>query len=136
MDFCCGLHDPWKYIFYPIWNFYVRTEILKQIFQKNPTQPLNGMLSICKLLFPNGSYHIGACRALWGLSFMDDSLQYCSHASCWKTFFSLIKMQMNLIITQPSYGAALFDGRNWELLPIECISEIWPGKLAYTPQIT
>ena len=32
---------------------YVKTEILKRIFPKKPIQPPNGVLPICKLLFPN-----------------------------------------------------------------------------------
>ena len=43
-------------------------EILKQILKKNPKQPPNGVLPIFKLLFPNGSYRNGVCRALWALS--------------------------------------------------------------------
>ena len=31
--------------------FYLKTQIWKQIFQKNPIQPANGVLPICKLLF-------------------------------------------------------------------------------------
>ena len=37
----------------------------KKFFKKSPIQPSNGVLSICKLPFPNGSYHNGACSALW-----------------------------------------------------------------------
>ena len=44
----------------PLGIFYVKTEIWKQNFQKNPPN--------CKLLFPNGSYRNGDCRALWAKS--------------------------------------------------------------------
>ena len=52
----------------PFGIFYVKMEILKSIFQKNPIQSPNGVLPICKLLFPNGSYRNGVCRALWAKS--------------------------------------------------------------------
>ena len=48
--------------------FYVKMEIWYKIFQKNRIQPPYGVLPICKLLFPNGSYRNGVCRALWALS--------------------------------------------------------------------
>ena len=39
-----------------------------KFFKKDPIlQPLNGVLPICKLLFPNGSYCNGICRALWAV---------------------------------------------------------------------
>ena len=50
----------------PFGIFYVRTETWKENFKKkNPIQPPNRELLICKLPFPNGSYHNGVCRALW-----------------------------------------------------------------------
>ena len=39
----------------------------KNFFKKSPIQPPNGVLSICKLPFSNGSYRNGVCRALWAL---------------------------------------------------------------------
>ena len=45
--------------------FYVKMEIWYKIFQKNRIQPPYGVLPICKLLFPNGSYRNGVCRAFW-----------------------------------------------------------------------
>ena len=49
----------------PCGTFYVRTEIWKENFEKNPIQLPNGVLPICKLPFPNGSYRNGVCRGLW-----------------------------------------------------------------------
>ena len=37
-------------------------------FKKDTIQPLNGVLSISKLPFPNRSYWNGVCRELWALS--------------------------------------------------------------------
>ena len=52
----------------PFGIFYVRTEICKEIFQKKSYTPPIGVLSICKLPFPNGSYRNGVCTALWAMS--------------------------------------------------------------------
>ena len=50
----------------PFGIFYVKMEIWIEIFQKMFfTTPPNGVLSICKLPFPNGSYCNGVCRGLW-----------------------------------------------------------------------
>ena len=40
-------------------------DIWKQIEKKNPIQLPNGVLPICKLVFPNRSYHNRVCRGLW-----------------------------------------------------------------------
>ena len=45
----------------PFENFYVKTEIWEQ----KSIQPPYGVLPICKLPFPNGSYRNGVCRGLW-----------------------------------------------------------------------
>ena len=37
----------------------------KRNFKIYPIQPPNGVLPICKLPFPNGSYLNGVCRAPW-----------------------------------------------------------------------
>ena len=45
--------------------FYLKIpEICKKISKRIPIQPLNGVLLICKLIFPNGSYCNGVCREL------------------------------------------------------------------------
>ena len=40
----------------------------KNFFKKSPIQPSNGVLSICKLPFLNGSYCNWVCKTLWALS--------------------------------------------------------------------
>ena len=47
----------------------------KKFFKKNPIQPPNGVLSICKLPFPNGSYRNGVCRGLWAISVWSQQLK-------------------------------------------------------------
>ena len=65
-DFHYSLCNKYKYIFCPIWNLLCVNGNLKTNFsKKNPIQPLKGVLPICKLLFPNGSYRNWVCRALW-----------------------------------------------------------------------
>ena len=46
-------------------SFILERKFEKINFKKHPIQPPNGVLSICKLLFPNGSYRNGVCRGLW-----------------------------------------------------------------------
>jgi len=48
-------------------SFIWKQKFEKNFFKKSPTQPPNWVLPICKLPFPNGSYHSGVCRALWAL---------------------------------------------------------------------
>ena len=42
----------------------------KKFSKKSPLLPPNGVLSICKLPFPNGSYRNGVCRGLWAVSYL------------------------------------------------------------------
>ena len=51
----------------PFGIFYMRTEISKKKFQKKSYTSPNGVLPICKLPFPNGSYGNGVCRGLWAM---------------------------------------------------------------------
>ena len=48
-------------------SFMCKRKFENRFFKKNPIQPPNGVLSICKLLFPNGSYRNGVSRALWAV---------------------------------------------------------------------
>ena len=43
----------------------------KKFLKKSPIQHPNGVLPICKLPFPNGSYRNGVCRALWAKTSFD-----------------------------------------------------------------
>ena len=45
-------------------SFMCEQKFEKKFFKKSPIQPPNGVLSVCKQLFPNGSCRNGACRAL------------------------------------------------------------------------
>jgi len=36
-----------------------------KFFKNNPIEPPDGVLPICRLLFPNGGYCNGVCRAPW-----------------------------------------------------------------------
>ena len=48
-------------------SFMCKWKFESESFKKNPIQPPNGVLPICKLPFPNESYRNGVCRALWAL---------------------------------------------------------------------
>ena len=49
-------------------SFMWEQKFVKKISKKNPIQPSNEILPICKLPFQNGSYRNGVCRALWAES--------------------------------------------------------------------
>ena len=51
----------------PFGIFYVNQKFEKKFFKKSPIQPPNGVLPICNLPFPNGSYSNRVCRALWAI---------------------------------------------------------------------
>ena len=46
-------------------SFMWKQKFENKFFKKDPIQPTNGELLICKLPFPNGSYRNGVCRGLW-----------------------------------------------------------------------
>ena len=46
-------------------SFMLERKFEKKFLKKSPIQHPNGVLPICKLPFPNGSYRNGVCRALW-----------------------------------------------------------------------
>ena len=51
-----------------IWNFFCENRNLKANVSKNILyNPPNGVLTFCKVLFTNGSYCNGVCKAFWGV---------------------------------------------------------------------
>ena len=49
-------------------SFMCKRKFENKFFKKDPIQPPNGELPICRLPFPNGSYRNGVYRALWAES--------------------------------------------------------------------
>ena len=49
-------------------DFSRKKKFESKFFKKNPMQLPDRVLPICKLPFPNGSYHNGVCRELWAYS--------------------------------------------------------------------
>ena len=88
----------------PFGIFYVRTEIWKEIFQKNHIQTPNGVLLIFKLPFPNGSYCNGVCRALWAMSFLNYKIPEPKH--CGQMQSSQPNQPSNRHSSQPAYKTA------------------------------
>ena len=48
-------------------SFMFKQKSESKFFKKNCIQHPNGVLTICKLPFPNGSYRNGVWRALWAM---------------------------------------------------------------------
>ena len=58
-------------------SFMWKRIVENKFFEKYPIQPPNGVLPICKLPFPNGSYCNGVFKALWTLSVLKQNKNFC-----------------------------------------------------------
>ena len=82
-------------------SFMCKQKFESKFFIKNPIQSHNGVLPICKLPFPNGSYRNGVCRALWAII----EINVPSWIVCKTLDLPLIEPKMILVTLQPNSQA-------------------------------